>query len=79
MKSYEIGQAINALCPGAEFTLVGDNYADIVWLKPPATVPTQADLENWLATPPPPPTPLQKLESAGLTVTDLKTLLGLPL
>ena len=48
MKAFEIGQAINALVPSAEFTLVGDNYADVEWLFPPAIIPTEAEVNEWI-------------------------------
>ena len=43
-----VGEAISALCPGAQFTLVGDNYADVVWLVTPTTIPTQAQIDAWV-------------------------------
>jgi hypothetical protein len=60
-----------------EWTLSGDNIADIVWLT--NDVKTEAEIEAAIANPLPElePTIADKLASVGLSVTDLKTALGL--
>lgn len=72
----EIVKALNDL--GAkEWTLSGDNIADIVWLTD--DVKTEAEIKAAIANPLPEPEPTiaDKLASVGLSVTDLKTALGL--
>ena len=79
MKHEEIIRALNVLIPGTEWTLSGDDFADIVWLKegqPKATLEqVQAEIAN--PTPKPEPTIAEKLASVGLSIDDLKTALGL--
>jgi hypothetical protein len=60
-----------------EWTLSGDNIADIVWLTDDKK--TKAQIEAAIANPLPElePTIADKLASVGLSVTDLKTALGL--
>ena len=60
-----------------EWTLSGDNIADIVWLT--NDVKTEAEIKAAIANPLPEPEPTiaDKLASVGLSVTDLKTALGL--
>jgi hypothetical protein len=60
-----------------EWTLSGDNIADIVWLT--TDVKTEAEIKAAIANPLPEPEPTiaDKLASVGLSVTDLKTALGL--
>jgi hypothetical protein len=72
----EIVKALNDL--GAkEWTLSGDNIADIVWLT--NDVKTEAEIKAAIANPLPEPEPTiaDKLASVGLSVTDLKAALGL--
>lgn len=60
-----------------EWTLTGDNIADIVWLT--NDVKTEAEIKAAIANllPEPEPTVAEKLASVGLSVTDLKVALGL--
>lgn len=58
----------------------GDYIAN--WNHPTYARPTQQQLDalenvEYVEPPKPEPTPLEKLEAAGLTISDLKTLLGL--
>jgi hypothetical protein len=72
----QIVKALNDL--GAkEWTLTGDNIADIVWLT--NDVKTEAEVKAAIANPLPEPEPTiaDKLASVGLSVTDLKVALGL--
>ena len=71
-------QALLQLRPSAEWSMPASStdVADIVWHDD--TVPvTQQELDDMMAQPAPEPTPQQKLASAGLTVEDLRQLLGL--
>jgi hypothetical protein len=60
-----------------EWSLSGDDIADIVWLT--NDVKTEAEIKAAIANPLPEPEPTiaDKLASVGLSVTDLKTALGL--
>lgn len=60
-----------------EWSLSGDNIADIVWLTD--DVKTEAEIKAAIANPLPEPEPTvaEKLASVGLSVTDLKSALGL--
>jgi len=60
-----------------EWTLSGDDIADIVWLT--NDVKTEAEIKAAIANPLPEPEPTiaDKLASVGLSVTDLKVALGL--
>ncbi len=48
MNHNEIKQALKNLQPNAEWSLSGDNYADIVWLSQ-ETQPTHAEIEVEIA------------------------------
>ena len=75
-KHLEIVKALNDL--GAkEWTLSGDNIADIVWLT--NNVKTEAEIKAAIANPLPEPelTVAEKLASVGLSVSNLKEALGL--
>jgi hypothetical protein len=72
----EIAKALNDL--GAkEWTLNGDDIADIVWLTDEKK--TKAQIEKAIANPLPEkePTIDDKLASVGLSVNDLKSALGI--
>jgi len=79
MKSYDIGRAIILLQPDAQFTLVGNNYDDVVWLEPLAVIPTLAEIEATIAdfSTEQEPTVEEKLARTGLSLDDLKAALGL--
>lgn len=79
MTNLEISRAINVLAPEAEFTLIGDNFEDIIWLNEDIKKPTLAAVEAEIANPTPRPEPTveEKLASVGLNLNDLKTALGL--
>jgi hypothetical protein len=74
-----IANALLILRPNADWTLLGDDYADINWLDTKQTKPTWEEVEAEIAnpTPTPEPTVAQKLESVGLSIDDLKAALGL--
>jgi len=59
-----------------EFTLVGDNIDDIVWLTDDKK--TKAEIETAIANPLPEPEPTvaEKLASVGLSLEELKAALG---
>jgi hypothetical protein len=60
-----------------EWSLSGDNIADIVWLTD--DIKTEAEIKAAIANPLPEPEPTiaDKLASVGLSVSDLKAALGL--
>ena len=75
-------KALQVLCPGINFcdTQGKGNYSDVRWDPPlPAgfVPPTQAEIDAAIAKLDQPPTPAEKLAKSGLTVADLKSLLGL--
>lgn len=78
MKHNEINKALKDLVPNAQFILTGDDYENIQWLDERAK-PTVAQIQAAIANPLPEPEPTvaDKLASVGLSVTDLKTALGL--
>jgi hypothetical protein len=79
MKHEQITRALSVIVPNTEWTLSGDNFADIVWLdetQPKATLEqVQAEIAN--PTPKPEPTIADKLASVGVSIDDLKAALGL--
>ena len=48
MKHVDIIKALNSLVPGKEWTLTGDNYADLIWLST-GKAPTLAEIETEIA------------------------------
>jgi len=46
----QITQALKELAPGAEFTVYGENYSDIVWYSTNISEPTEEALNQQLAT-----------------------------
>ena len=78
-QNQKIANALIALRPKAEWSLSGDNFADIEWLDKKQSQPTLAEVETEIAnpTPQPEPTVSDKLAAAGLSVDDLKAALGL--
>jgi hypothetical protein len=77
-KKQKITQALIALRPKAEWTLIGDDYSKIEWLDIKQTQPTLEELEAEIAnpTPQPEPTIAEKLASVGLSIEELKAALG---
>jgi hypothetical protein len=75
----KITRALLILRPNAEWSLSGDDFANLEWLDDEQTKPTweevKAEIDN--PTPIPEPTVEQKLASVGLNLDDLKTALGL--
>ena len=81
----DIIEALNSLRPTSEWTLVGDNYSDLVWLSD-DKAPTLAEIEAEIAAIPnrrvqaekakatAKATAETKLSSLGLTIEDLKAL-----
>lgn len=78
-QNQKIANALIALRPKAEWSLLGDNYEGIEWLDKNQTKPTLAEVEAEIANPTPQPeaTVADKLAAAGLTVDELKAALGL--
>jgi hypothetical protein len=78
VKHEEIIRALSILVPNTEWTLSGDDFADIVWLQegqPKATLEqVQAEIAN--PTPKPEPTIADKLASVGLSLEELREALG---
>jgi hypothetical protein len=79
MTHKDIIRAINVLAPEAQWTLSGDNFADLIWLDKTKTMPSLQDIEAEIANPTPKPslTISDKLAIVGLSVDDLKAALGL--
>lgn len=77
-QNQKIVKALTRLRPNAEWTLLGDDYANIEWLDASQTKPTLAEVEAEIAnpTPMPEPTVSEKLASVGLSIDDLKAALG---
>lgn len=75
----KIARALIMLRPNAEWSLSGDDFANLQWLDDKQTAPSweevKAEIDN--PTPIPEPTVEQKLASVGLNLNDLKTALGL--
>jgi hypothetical protein len=78
-QNRKIAKALLILRPNAEWSLLGDDYADINWLDTKQSQPTLAEVEAEIANPTPQPEPTisDKLAAAGLSVDDLKVALGL--
>jgi len=78
MTTDEITKALHDIRPGAEWTLSGDDYANIEWLDTNQTKPTLAQIQAAIANPLPKPelTVAEKLASVGLSIDDLKAALG---
>jgi len=75
-----LARAIAHLRPGVNFADTDGTLAGIRFDAPlPAgfTPPTQADIDAAIIELNRPPTPAEKLAASGLTVSDLKSLLGL--
>jgi hypothetical protein len=79
MTHKEIIRAINVLAPEAQWTLSGDNFADLIWLDQLNAKPTLEQVKAEIANPTPEPelSISQKLASVGLSVEELKAALGL--
>tara|TARA_R110000868_G_scaffold72510_1_gene211284 strand:- start:449 stop:697 length:249 start_codon:yes stop_codon:yes gene_type:complete len=78
-QNQKIANAVITLRPNAQWSLLGDDYADINWLDKNQTKPTLAEVEAEIANPTPQPelTVADKLANAGLSVNELKAALGL--
>ena len=76
--NYKISKALQVISPNAEWTLLGDNYNDLIWVSE-GNKPTWAEVEAEINNPTPQPKPTieDKLASVGLTLPDLKAALGL--
>jgi hypothetical protein len=66
----EITQALANLCSGKEWTLSGDNYADLVWLSE-GEAPTLAAVQAEIAD-----LPAKKAEAEAKATTDKAALLA---
>ena len=75
----KIARALTVIRPKAEWSLSGDDFANLEWLDDKQTAPSweevKAEIDN--PTPIPEPTVEQKLASVGLDLDDLKVALGL--
>ena len=40
-----LSEALVSLCPGAQWSAVGEDYATVVWHVAPETIPTQAEID----------------------------------
>ena len=40
-----LSEALMSLCPGAQWSAVGEDYATVVWHVAPETIPTQAEID----------------------------------
>jgi hypothetical protein len=78
VKHEQIIKAINVLAPEAQWTLSGDNFADLVWLDETQPKPTLEQVKAEIANPTPKPelTVAEKLASVGLSIADLKAALA---
>lgn len=78
MTHKEITKALRDLCPHAEWTLSGDNYADLQWLDTKTSKPTLAQIQAAIGNPLPErvPTVEEKLAVSGLTLEELKAALA---
>jgi hypothetical protein len=74
----QIIKALKDIKPNAEWTLKGDDLADLEWLDK-SPKPSDEAILNAIANPLPEPEPTvdEKLASVGLTIDDLKAALGL--
>ena len=76
----DISKAIRHLYPTLNFADVDGTLANVRW-DPPLpdgfVPPTQEQIDAAIAKLDQPPTPAEKLAKSGLTVADLKSLLGL--
>lgn len=73
-----IAKALRTIAPNAEWSLLGDSYDDLVWFsegEKPAWAEVNAEINN--PTPDPEITIEEKLGSVGLSVENLKAVLGL--
>jgi hypothetical protein len=79
MTHTQIIRAMNVLAPEAQWTLSGDNFADLIWLDETNAKPTLEQVKAEIANPTPKPelSISQKLASVGLSIEDLKAALGL--
>jgi hypothetical protein len=78
MTHNELKKALKDLVPNAAYVLSGVDYENIEWLDE-RLKPTMAQIKAAISNPLPEPEPTvaDKLASVGLSVTDLKTALGL--
>jgi hypothetical protein len=75
-----LAQAIASLYPTLNFANVDGTLANVRYddpLPPGFVPPTQDQIDAAIAKLDQPPTPAEKLAAAGLTIADLKALLGL--
>jgi hypothetical protein len=70
MTHIEIVKALNSLKPGAEWTLSGDNYADLVWLST-GKAPTVTEIEAEIAA-----LPLKEAAAESAKATEKAALLA---
>lgn len=70
-------EALERLCPGAQWVLTDENYDNLQWLDELQVKPTKAQIEAKMAEKLPEPSINEKLASVGLSIDDLKAALGL--
>ena len=76
--NIKITRALLVIAPDAGWSLIGDDYDDLVWLSDgdkPSWAEIEAEINN--PTPKPQATISEKLSLVGLSVEDLKTALGI--
>ena len=78
MTHEQITQALTVIVPNTEWTLSGDNFADIVWLDETQPKATLAQVQAEIANPTPKPalTIAEKLSMVGLSIDELKAALA---
>jgi hypothetical protein len=77
----EVSRAVCYLWPTLNFADIDGSLENLRYDEPLPegfTPPTQEQIDAAIATMNTPPTPAEKLAASGLTVEDLRTLLGLP-
>ena len=78
-QNYKITIALSTLRPNAEWSLNGDDYANLQWLDTKQTMPTWEVVEAEINNPTPDPSVALKaalLERLGLTQDEAKLLLS---
>ena len=77
-QNEKIAFALSFLRPNAEYSLIGDDYADIQWLDKKQSAPSWAEVQAEINNPTarPEPTIAQKLSTVGLSIEELKAALA---
>ena len=77
-QNQKISLALNNLRPNSEWTLIGDDYSEIIWLDETQSKPTFEEITEEIANQSnkPAPTIEEKLASIGLSLDELKAVLS---